>query len=158
MPDLHKAAKRTELRLRLEPYRPRRKRLTLQALYDRDGALVIGENSIGKMIANEWLRYLRSATLTKRTRRRSPSYLRFRLARVPHGHEDALPKWRHECHLQPNAETYIDEAAEFASRGGSLLAVMLASHTAFPPKGEDHEDAARAGGMPRRRSASHETR
>lgn len=43
MPDIHKADKRRKLRLRLEPYRPRRKRLTLQALYDATGAPVVDE-------------------------------------------------------------------------------------------------------------------
>lgn len=54
MPDLHKAAKRRKLRLRLEPYRPRRKRLTLQALYDEYGAPVSDEQAIGDLIAEVW--------------------------------------------------------------------------------------------------------
>lgn len=53
MPELHKVAKRRKLRLRLEPYRPKRKRLTLHALYDHDGNAVSREEDVGDLLEGE---------------------------------------------------------------------------------------------------------
>lgn len=53
VPELQRASKRRRIRLRLEPYRPRRKRLVLDALYDEHGTPIEDDSAIGDAIAAE---------------------------------------------------------------------------------------------------------
>lgn len=52
--DLHKASKRRRLRLRMEPYRPSRRRVSLDAIYSDDGAILSDPRQIGDAIKEAW--------------------------------------------------------------------------------------------------------
>lgn len=54
IPELQSASKRRRIRLRLEPYRPRSKRLVLDARYDEHGTPIEDDCAIGDAIAAEW--------------------------------------------------------------------------------------------------------
>lgn len=165
MPDIHKAAKRRKLRLRLEPYRPRRTCLTLQALYDETGTPVADETAIGDLIADVW-----SPVFARREvdQEHMPYFLSFVpldagltswtwprgqvasvASRMPPSAPgpDGLP-YSFWAHAGKSAEDYVDDVAERATRGEPIPDVMLASHTLFPPQG----------GVPRRHRPGHATR
>lgn len=158
MPELHKVAQRRKLRFRLEPYRLKRKRLTLHALYDRDGHAVTHEADVAALIAQEW-----APVFAERTPIQVD--MQFFLSYVPQGAgrsqwvwpkgevaaaasrmpvsapgPDGLPYsfWSSAGSV---ATDYLDEVAERATRGEGLPKAMLASHTVFPPKGEFTEES-----------------
>lgn len=159
MPDLHKTAKRRKLRLRLEPYRPRRKRLTMQALYDAEGTPVVDEASIGDLIARVWEPVFARREVDQEHMQHFLSFVPSDAGRTawtwPRGQvatvasrmpssapgPDGLP-YSFWANAGPSAEDFVDDVAERATRGESIPAAMLASHTVFPPKGEYHDDTA----------------
>lgn len=53
IPEVHKVATRHKLRWRLEPYGPRRKRLTLSAVYDEADNAITDAERVGDLIAKE---------------------------------------------------------------------------------------------------------
>lgn len=50
MPDVYKVAKRRKLRLKMEPFPPQRKRLTLSAVYDDGDKAVADPNDVSSLI------------------------------------------------------------------------------------------------------------
>lgn len=106
MPEIHKAAKRRTLRLRLEPYRPRRKRLTLKALYDSTGASVVDETAIGDLISEVWAPVFRAGRWARSTcSASSRSPLLARAIPLGYDHAGRLRLLQLVCHLRPQGRT-----------------------------------------------------
>lgn len=156
-PELQKAPKRQRLKVRMEPYRVRRKRLALDGVYNEDGEALTDPKTVSAAIVAEWA----PAFMARAT---DAEDMRWFLNFAPHGAGSTDWTWPHgklrsvAAHMPKSAPgpdgltyafwscatdgvlQYLDSVAEAATHGEPLPSILLRSYTVFIPKGEYEAD------------------